>query len=131
MNGESVALSTYSLAVSLFIDGANGRHHSRNFTALFTFAVISGSRGSAKNRPSPQRAWAKLHPSLKPAENFALTQQLCRCRRRIAHMRVSQLVSLQRGLDRAIVKRRAEIRVPHRSIRQSSAAIEIRRKCRA
>ena len=48
MNGESVADSMYSAALSASIDGANGRHHSRNFTALFTFTVISGSRGSAR-----------------------------------------------------------------------------------
>src|SRR6266851_1206300 len=48
MNGESVALSRYSAAASFFSDGANGRHHSRNLTALFTFAFISGSRGSAR-----------------------------------------------------------------------------------
>src|SRR5260370_745850 len=49
MNGESVALSRYSLAASFFNEGAKGRHHSRNFTALFTFAFISGSRGLHEN----------------------------------------------------------------------------------
>src|SRR6202022_934247 len=44
MNGESQACSRYSPATSLSIEGANGRHHSRNFTALFTLAFISGSQ---------------------------------------------------------------------------------------
>jgi len=44
MNGESVADSMYWSATSASIEGANGRHHSRNFTALLTLAFISGSR---------------------------------------------------------------------------------------
>src|SRR2546430_17505100 len=48
INGESVAHSKYLSAASFLIDGANGRHHSRNFTALLTLAFISGSRGSAR-----------------------------------------------------------------------------------
>src|SRR5467141_1861075 len=36
MYGESQAYSRYSPATSFSKEGANGRHHSRNLTALFT-----------------------------------------------------------------------------------------------
>src|SRR6266568_8409115 len=70
MNGESHACSRYSPATSLSIEGAKGRHHSRNFTALFTLAFISGSRGSARIDRLP-RARTKLHPALEPADDLA------------------------------------------------------------
>src|SRR5215469_4539301 len=54
MNGESQADSRYSGAASFLNEGAKGRHHSRNFTALLTFVFMPGSRGSAMMERLPR-----------------------------------------------------------------------------
>src|SRR6267142_5508866 len=76
INGESYADSRYSDAASFLNEGAKGRHHSRNFTALFTLMFISGSRGSARierlpsaRGPNSIRPW--YQPRIFPCDNIS------------------------------------------------------------
>src|ERR1700751_6042450 len=99
MKGEFMADSMYWSATSASIEGAKGRHHSRNFTALFTLAFISGSRGSARIERAPSARGPNSPPPLKPAEDFSVGQHLCRGRRGICNACGAELVRVESFLD--------------------------------
>ena len=127
MKGESQAYSRYSSATSRSIEGANGRHHSRNFTALFTFAFISGSRGSERIERSPKSARTEFHAALEPAKDFPVRKHFRRRSGHVVQFCRAEFEGSQRLFDFRVVK----IPVPDKRGASASSAGARLCPCRA
>src|SRR5208283_2044337 len=81
--------------------------------------------GIGKDGTAAEGARAELHAALEPAEDLALGKEFRRGGSGIGEPREANLVSLESGFDRVVIKRGAEIRMAHGLDGEALAAIEI------